>query len=79
MMVDIQVSIHQKDRKIGSMVKALAFEIGNKAAVVGASKEVLSENGFYIFHFNSPEKAQEFKKAVETYLPSLLANCEEND
>jgi len=78
-MVDIQVSIHQKDRKIGAMVKALAFEIGNIAAVVGASKEFLSKHGFYIFHFNSPKKAQEFKNAVRTYLPSLLASCEENE
>ena len=78
-MIDIQVSIHQKDRKIGAMVKALAFEIGNKAAVVGASKEFLSENGFYIFHFNSPKKAQEFKNAVETYLPSLLASCDQSE
>ncbi len=75
-MIDVNVSIHNKDRKIGAMVKALAFEVGNKQAVVGASKEFLESHGYLIFHFSSTQKAQEFKDAVSTYLPSLLANCE---
>ena len=74
-MVDIHVSIHNKDRKIGAMVKALAFEVGNKQAVVGASKEFLESYVYLIFHFITTQKAQEFKDAVATYLPSLLANC----
>jgi hypothetical protein len=77
-MINVHVSIHEKDRKIGAMVKALAFEIGNKDAVVGTSKEFLAAKGYYIFHFNSSQKAQEFREAVSTYLPDLLANCEDH-
>ncbi|MEE9912106.1 MAG: hypothetical protein K4571_10320 [Deltaproteobacteria bacterium] len=75
-MFEVNVSIHEKDRKIGAMVKALAFEIGNKQAVVGASKEFLERNGYYVFHFNTTQKAQEFKDAVANYLPAFLAQCE---
>ena len=76
-MIDVRVSIQAKDRKIGAMVKALAFEVGNKNSVVGASKEFLSQNGFLVFHFVSPLQAQTFKDAVATYLPALLASCED--
>ena len=77
-MIDVQISIHGKDRKLGAMVKALAFEVGNKYAVVGASKEFLAQNGYLIFHFATPQQVQEFKDAVATYLPALLASCTDN-
>lgn len=75
-MIDIKVSIHAKDRKIGAMVKALAFEVANKKAVKGASKEFLKKNGYLFFHFETEKKAQKFIDTVATYLPDLFASCE---
>ncbi len=72
-MPDVKVTIHNKDRKIGAMVKALAFEVGGPKSVTGTSKEFLEENGFYIFHFSSQEYAAEFMEALAQYLPGLLA------
>jgi hypothetical protein len=73
-MSDVRVSIHGKDRNIGAMVKALAFEISNRQAVIGASKEFLAQNGYLVFHFSTNQKAVDFKDSVATYLPALLAN-----
>lgn len=72
-MIDVKVWIHNKDRKIGAMVKALAFEISGPSSVVGASKEHLETHGSYVFHFQSQEKAQEFRDSLAMYLPGLLA------
>jgi len=77
-MIEVKVIIHGKDRKVGAMVKALAFEIGNKYAVVGAKKEFLANTGYYVFHFDSPQRADEFRDAVATYLPVRLAKCEDS-
>lgn len=73
-MVDVKVAIHNKDRKIGAMVKALAFEISNRDSVVGTSKEYLGVNGSYVFHFPSEGKAREFRESVAMYIPGLLAS-----
>ena len=73
-MVEVKISIYNKDRKIGAMIKALAFEISNKSAVDGAKKEFLQEHGYYTFHFPSSEKAEEFKKSVNMFLPSFFAS-----
>lgn len=72
-MVDIKVAIHAKDRKIGAMVKALAFEVGGPRAVEGASKEHLETNGYLVFHFHSIERAKEFSGALDLYLPGFFA------
>lgn len=72
-MPDIKVTIHNRDRKIGAMVKALAFEVEGPKSVTGASKEFLEQNGFYVFHFSSQEYASEFTEALARYLPGLLA------
>ena len=72
-MPDVKVTIHNKDRKIGAMVKALSFEVDGPKSVKGASKEFLEQNGYYIFHFSSEEKALEFKEAISSYLPGVLA------
>ena len=59
-MPDVKVTILNKDRKIGAMVKALSFEVDGPKSVTGTSKEFLEKNGYYIFHFSSQEKALEF-------------------
>ena len=74
-MPDVKVTIHNKDRKIGAMVKALSFEVEGPKSVTGTSKEFLEQNGYYIFHFSSQETAMEFKEALAQYLPGLLATA----
>lgn len=73
MPVDLKVSIYEKDRKVGAMVKALAFKISGTSSVTGASKEFLEEHGYYIFHFPSQQEATRFREAVAKYLPGILA------
>jgi hypothetical protein len=75
-MPDCKVTIHGKDRKIGAMVKALAFEVDGPQSVIGASREFLEKNGFYVFHFSTDALAKEFSEAVTRYLPGLLATPE---
>jgi hypothetical protein len=76
MSIDLKVTIHEKDRKVGAMVKALAFEISGPSSVVGASKEFLENHGYYIFHFTTENNAKEFREAVALYLPGILARVE---
>lgn len=56
-MIDVKITIRNKDRKIGAMVKALAVEVSGFEAVKGTTKEFLNEHGFYIFHFPLQMKA----------------------
>lgn len=67
-MIDVRIIIQSKDRKIGAMVKALAVEVSGFEAVKGTTKEFLNEHGFYIFHFPSQDKAEEFKNSVLKYI-----------
>ncbi len=76
MPIDLKVTIREKDRKVGAMVKALAFEISGPSSVVGTSKQFLEDNGYYIFHFPSEQSATEFREAVALYLPGLLAHVQ---
>ena len=73
-MVKVKVVIPEKNRKLGAMAKALAFEVGNKNAVVGAKKDFLNQKGYYIFHFETDEQAKEFMADIDAYLPKLLAS-----
>jgi hypothetical protein len=70
------MAIYEKDRRVGAMVKALAFEISGPSSVVGATKDILEENGYYIFHFPSQLDAKRFHETVAKYLPGLLASVE---
>ncbi len=72
-MLNVKVSIQNKDRKVGAMIKALAVEVSGFEAVKGTTKEFLSANGYYEFHFPYKEKAQEFEEAVGRYIPIALA------
>jgi hypothetical protein len=76
-MTDVRVNIQKKDRKIGAMVKALAVEVSGFESVKGTTKEFLNEHGYYIFHFPSPAKADEFKDSVMEYIDSRFATIEE--
>ncbi len=76
-MAEVKVYIVGKDRKAGAMVKALAREIAGFQPVRGATKEFLSEHGYYLFDFASERRAAEFKEAVRKYLPVSLAAIEE--
>lgn len=71
--MNIKVAIRDKDRNIGAMVKALAFEIDGPNSVKGTSKDHLQAEGSYIFHFSSEQKAKNFVEALGKYLPSYLA------
>ena len=72
-MQSAKISIEKKDRKVGAMVKALAVEVSGFEAVKGTTKEFLITHGYYEFHFPSLAKVNEFKEAVEKYVPSTLA------
>ena len=74
---EVKIYIVGKDRKVGVMVKALAREIAGFQPVRGATKEFLSEHGYYVFDFLSARRATEFKKAVRKYLPVSLATIQE--
>jgi hypothetical protein len=76
-MIDVKVTIRHKDRKIGAMVKALAVEVSGFLSVKGTTKEFLNDHGFYIFHFPSKTKAEEFKKSVLEYVDSRFATIDE--
>ena len=76
-MQTVKIAIHNKDRRIGAMVKALAFEIAGPSAVTGTSKEFLEGHGYLVFRLPSVEKVDEFKDAVAMYLPALLATIVE--
>lgn len=77
MVVKVRVAIQANDRKLGAMVKALAFEIGNTAAVKGASWTQMLVRGHLEFNFESDEKADEFRESLTTYLPAKFAHVVE--
>jgi len=54
------------------MVKALAVDVSGFVAVKGTTKEFLNNHDFYIFHFPSQMKAEEFKNSVLEYIDSKL-------
>lgn len=68
-MINICIAIQAKDRKVGAMVKALAFDVNGPKAVVGASREFLDRNGYLVFHFRSEKQATEFIDSIAVYLP----------
>jgi len=76
-MAEAKIYIVGKDRKVGAMVKALAREIAGFQPVRGATKEFLSEHGYYLFDFPSAGIAVEFKESVKTYLPFSLVTIQE--
>ncbi len=65
----VEVTIQDKDRKVGAMVKALAVEVSGFPSVKGATKEYLADNGYYRFQFPDETRAEEFRRAVGHYLP----------
>jgi len=74
-MISVTVIINGKDRRVGAMVKALAVEVAGFEAVKGTTKEFLSLNGFYKFHFPTEHHAADFRGSVEKYIPKSLAEC----
>ena len=74
--MDIKVAIRDKDRNIGAMVKALAFEIDGSSSVKGSTKEVLETQDHYTFHLSNDEKANKFIVSLGSYLPSDLAKVQ---
>ena len=76
-MIDVKIIIPNRDRKIGAMVKALAVEVSGFVPVKGTTKEFLKDHGFYIFHFPSQMKAEEFKNSVIEYIESRFATIDE--
>lgn len=72
-MNNVKITIINKDRKIGAMVRALAVETSGFEAVKGTTGKFLNEHGFLIFHFPSHKKAMEFKKSVLKYIDSKFS------
>jgi hypothetical protein len=72
MNIPVTVFIHEKERMLGAMVKALAFEAGGPSSVRGVSHYKLSATSHYTFTFTSDRKAQEFREAVSKYFPGYL-------
>lgn len=75
--VKVKVAIQTNDRKLGAMVKGLAFEIGNRGAVKGTSWTQMLLRGHLEFNFDSDKKADEFREALTTYLPAKFAHVVE--
>jgi hypothetical protein len=75
-MNEVKVVIQNQDRKIGAMVKALAVEVSGFQAVKGTTKDYLARHGFYVFHFPSDVKAEEFKESVLTYIDSKFVTID---
>lgn len=76
-MPEVRVVIHERNRRVGAMIKALSVEVAGYQSVKGATKEFLKRYGYYVFRFPSLEKANEFKKTVEKYIPESLALVQE--
>ncbi len=74
-MSTVTVTIKDKDRKVGAMVKALAVEVSGFESVRGTTKEFLEAHGYYEFHFPSEAKAEAFRAAVRQYLPEEFATA----
>lgn len=55
------------------MVKALAVEVSGFQSVTGTTKEFLAQRGYYEFNFPDGTKAEEFRKVVQKYVSSSLA------
>ena len=73
-MINVKVIIQADDWKLGAMVKALAFEVGNTSAVKGATRNQMLLHGHLEFNFSSDKKAAEFREALTTYLPAKFAH-----
>jgi hypothetical protein len=71
--MSVKVLIHQCDRKIAAMAKALAWEVGGPLAVKGSSQKSLCSNGYLTFNFDSSAKGEEFSQGLEMYLPKFFA------
>jgi hypothetical protein len=69
----VSVSIKDKDRMVGAMVKALAVEVAGFQAVKGTTKDFLETNGFYEFTFPSLGSGNAFRSAVAKYIGHDLA------
>lgn len=76
-MIKVKVAIQANDRKLGAMVRALAFDVGNTGAVKGSSWNQMVLRGHLEFNFESEKKADEFRNAVTTYLPAKFAHVVE--
>lgn len=76
-MTKVKVAIQANDRKLGAMVRALAFDVGNISAVKGSSWTQMLSRGHLEFNFDSDQKAGEFRDALTTYLPAKFAHVVE--
>ena len=77
-MCEVKVIIPERDRKVGAMVKALAVEVAGFQAVKGTTKDFLRKNGYYVFHFLHASQAEEFRRAVQDYIPRSSARAEQS-
>ncbi len=76
-MAKVKVAIQANDRKLGAMVRALAFEVGNTGAVKGSSWTQMLLRGHLEFNFATDQKAEQFRQALTTYLPAKFAHVVE--
>ena len=76
-MAKVKVAIQANDRMLGAMVRALAFEVGNTAAVKGSSWSQMLSRGHLEFNFASDQQAKQFSDALTTYLPAKFAHVVE--
>lgn len=74
MSISVKVFVHEKERMLGAMVKALSFETGGASSVKGVSFSTLSATSHYTFNFDSELKAQQFREAVSKYFPGYLVH-----
>lgn len=73
-MVDVKVAIQGNDWKLGAMLKALAFEVGNTGAVRETTRNQMLLEGHLKFNFTSDSRAAEFREALMNYLPAKFAH-----
>jgi hypothetical protein len=73
-MIDLTVQIHEKDKCVAAMVKALSFEtapslIARSASVKGAKMDA---SGHFTLHMADNIHRTKFVEAVSKYLPNLV-------
>ena len=67
-MNELKVTIINKDKVLGAILRALAVETAGFQVVGGMNQKYLEEKGYYIFRFSSQSQVDSFRSIVHDYI-----------
>ena len=67
-MNELKVTIVNKDKVLGAILRAIAVETAGFPVVRGMNQKYLKEKGYYIFRFSSQSQVDSFRSIVDDYI-----------